>query len=120
MPLVVDSGYVGQIKSLAGVLSAPGRGLSVNVESVDLLTSINKQVLQSNSCRKWAVLQNINADDITVFFGDIAAAGVAGVRLAKYGSLIINEDLSWTGAMTAFQDSGSTINLFVMEASIVQ
>lgn len=118
MPTVRDTGYNGTLKSLAGIGGAQGMGLVCQVESVSLLTSVNTQILQSNPCRSWAFMQNINASPITVFFGDIAAAGVAGVRLIQNASLLINEDLRWSGAMTAFQDSGSTINLFVMESSV--
>lgn len=118
MPTVRDTGYLGQTVSLAGVKGALGQGLVVQIESVALASSTNIQVLQSNPSRKWAVLQNINTNDITVFFGDVAASGVAGVRLAKYGSFQLDKNIPWCGAMTAFQDSGSTINLFVMEASV--
>lgn len=118
MPTVLDTGYIGQTKSLSGVLGSSGMGLVCQIESVALPTSTNTQVMQSNPSRKWALLQNINASDITVFFGDVAASGVAGIRLPRYGTIQIDENLPWCGAMTAFQDSGSTINLFVMESSV--
>lgn len=118
MAFIRDTGYHGRIISLGGIKGAEGMGLIIGYDSVALATSTNVQVLQSNPARKWAVLHNINNDDITVFFGDVAAAGVAGVRLPRYGSLTIDDGLSWIGAFTAFQDSGSTINLFVEEASV--
>lgn len=118
MAYVRDTGYHGKIKSLGGLNGAEGMGLIVGYDSVAIATSTNVQVLQANPCRKWAIMHNINNSDITVFFGDTAAAGVAGVRLPRLGSLLIDEFMPWTGAMTAFQDSGSTINLFIEEASV--
>lgn len=115
---VKDSGYQGQIKSLAGIPGAIGMGLILGYESVALTTSEPKQIMQANPTRKWANIQNINPADITIFFGDVGAAGVSGIRLTSLGSYEINELNPWTGAMTGFQDSGATINLFVIEASV--
>jgi len=118
MVTILDTGFKGSMTSLANIQGAADRGQRMDINSVPIETSTNRQVLQSNPARLWAILQNINSADITVFFGDVASAGVAGIRLAQYGSIVINKDIPWAGAMTAFQDSGSTINLFVMEASV--
>lgn len=120
MPQIKDSGSTGELISLAGVRGKAGLGLNLDYNTVPIPTSVNTQVLQANPARKWAVLHNINDSDITVFFGDVAAAGIAGIRLPKYGTLILNKDLMWSGSMTAFQDSGATINMFSIEASIQQ
>ena len=120
MPTVADMGYwEGNLRSLANTKGLTSYGLRIQVNSVAVPTSTNVQVMNANPNRRWALMQNINTDDITVFFGDLAGAGVAGIRLPTYGTLQIDDKIPWTGAMTAFQDSGSTINLFVMEAEIM-
>lgn len=111
-----DPGYVGRIKSLAGVLGREGAGLIVNQGSYAAGTSFG-QILQNNPARKWAIIE-LDPDENEygyIAFGDECSG--TRLHLKAGGVLIINEELPWTGSVSVMAETATALFLFA-EASV--
>jgi hypothetical protein len=95
-----DVGFWGQIKSLAGVPGRAHRGLTVRTYNYQLTsTFIGFALLTVNPQRKWALITNDSPVDLIVSFGDVAPTPSHTIK--PNGCMLINEDMMWTGAVSA-------------------
>lgn len=65
------------------------------------------QVLNPNPSRVWALITNNTLDWCRVVFAPTGALAANGHRLDIGGSILINYDLPWTGAVVVFSPVGS-------------
>ncbi len=117
MAFAKDSGYQGQIRSLAGVLGKLGMGLTIEQNYRAVATGVITRLINPNPLRKWAVIVNpiTNSGNTDILF-----SSGSGWKLAPGGFLIINEDLPWTGEVNAYQTEVATQNIAFTEAVISQ
>lgn len=102
--------------SLAGIEGQTGKGLEVaNSGDQAVTTAI---VIGANGQRAWMLItiRHDSTDDAIVTFGGVADSG--GIRVRPGGSLQIDKNLPWTGAMVLAPASG-TINVNIIEASVI-
>lgn len=102
-----DSGYRGQIVSLAGVKGRLGLGLKLQMDAVAVDNVTRVQVLQSNPQRVFAIMTN--EGDVDVLFALTGDTGYALHRVAARGGVFqIDKDLPWTGGVWFYGAYGAT------------
>ena len=111
-----DTGYVGELTSLAGVRSAQGMGLTVVNRIFTTETDANiVTCIEANPRRVWASVQNTGAAPMTVVWGSVGAFANIAVLL-QWDILTIDADHPWTGAVSI--STGSVLNAYCTEVSL--
>lgn len=114
-PVLRDTGYNGQIKSLSGVMGGPGMGLALTNTEIDAEASAVIPVAQNNQKRVWLTIQNYSTHYLQVVFGsDPTFINVA--RINPLEIFQITNDFPWTGAVAVYHPVD--ISCYVTEAMI--
>jgi len=108
-----DVGYTGSLVSLAGVISSPGRGLVTSGVAPSITTE--QILLPPNPRRVWAFIQNLSTTETVAV--QLGILGSFYVQLLPKGSLLINENFRWTGALTGVSLGGAA-TMRAYEASV--
>lgn len=120
MATTYDGGYKGQLMSLAGMLGAPGYGMTVECTSVSVAAGATSDVIAANPYRVWMILTNLTAGLVHVALGSYGALTTnLAIVLQQYDSLIINKDLPWTGPISMYAPGGA-ITVGKQEASLTR
>lgn len=107
----VESGYSGQLISLAGVAGRPGLGRHVTSYAGYGGVGTPTQVSPNNPMRISALIRNVGPGASTIYLDTVTAC-----VLQVGGTLQIDQNLPWTGAISA---SGTGADLVsVMEISV--
>lgn len=101
--------------SLAGIKGQPGRGIQVANSGTQTVTTA--MVIGNNGERLWMLItiRHDSTDDAIITFGSPADTG--GLRVRPGGSIQIDRNIPWSGAMVVAPASG-TIYVNVIEASV--
>lgn len=96
---IYDSGYVGQIRSLGGVLGAAGFGLIVYTNTPAPVSTAVVVVIGPSPGRVWTLITNEGTVDVQLSFEPTFGGGYH--TLKPNGSFVINKDFPWTGPVYA-------------------
>lgn len=99
-------GNVLPVVSLGGIAPAQGRGLKSVTALYTLLAGESAQVLDPNPRRVWALITNNTLDWCRLAFSATGALAANGHRLDIGGSVVINEQMAWIGAVVVFAPVG--------------
>jgi hypothetical protein len=117
MPIVLDGGYVGNLRSLAGRLGRYGRGIKLESQIITLVNGLYTIVLPANGDRLWAIIQSGNpTENCALYYGQDNAYPVC--TLLPYGSLQVDGSIPWTGAIYGYALVVAGYALWVSEASV--
>jgi hypothetical protein len=100
-------GFVGELVSLGGVKLTQGRGLKAISSYYVLAATESVQLLDPNPKRMWALITDNSLDWCRILFASTGAFAANGHRLDIGGSIIINKELPWIGAVVAYSPAGS-------------
>lgn len=111
-----DVGYVGQLVSLAGVKGRTSGGIVTTGTVLDLAAAVT--LCGPNPRRIWALVQNVSTAGEIIRI-QIGLQGAFYVYLNPYGTLLINDNMRWTGALGADSPTpGVTALVRIVEASV--
>lgn len=109
-----DTGYTGQLTSLAGVKGGYGYGLKIVVTQFINEPTGTVLALSPNSRRVWATIQNTGAVNMTISVGD-GANFTALATLLPWGVYQLDIEHPWTGGIGI---DASEINAYVCDVSL--
>lgn len=113
MPL--ESGYSGVLVSLGGIMQTGGTGRESNNTAWSLITTTST-ILETNPKRIAALFVNQGPGKVWLSLKATSAAN-EGVFLAPNGSFQIDQNLPWTGCISAITDTNGTI-LTILQISV--
>jgi len=95
------------------------RGVIAVTSAYTLAAGESAQILDVEPRRVWALITNNSLDWCRIMFGSTGADAANGHRLDIGGSVLINENMQWIGAMVAFAPvGGGGCTLTVTEVNI--
>jgi len=93
-----DSGYIGRMVSMAGVVGREGMGLRI-YSSLPAPTATPVLVVGANPVRLYLLITNEGTVDVEIAFNETFTDGKH--TLVPGGHILINKDMPWTGAVWA-------------------
>jgi len=109
-----EAGYQGRLVSLGGVVGAPGRGRQARQLNNSVDNTGTKLIMESNPKRLSALIQNIDAINMYIMFGDELYN--YGFLLRPYDIFQIDQNLPWAGSVAGYAAAACTYRL--LEVSV--
>lgn len=113
---MADAGYRGRIRSLGGIEGADGKGLAVAQTALTVVPSDTQPLCTVNGLRKWLLVQCVTDVGAYVWLDE---KPTYQLQLNRYDTFVIDEDLPWTGTISAAsRDAALNSTLVILEASV--